>query len=110
MEVAAGVWLFTGKIRYANMAYQIYPEQKGFAMQKEDSIVLFKQHQVRRHWDDEQELWYFSIVDVIAVLTGSDRPRKYWNDLKKRLFEEGSESSEKIGQLKMGLIVQCLLH
>ena len=70
-------------------------------MQKADSIVLFKQHQVRRHWDDEQELWYFSVVDVIAVLTGSDRPRKYWNDLKKRLFEEGSELSEKIGQLKM---------
>jgi len=70
-------------------------------MQKEDSIVLFKQQQVRRHWDDEQELWYFSVVDVIAALTGSDRPRKYWNDLKKKLFEEGSELSEKIGQLKM---------
>ena len=70
-------------------------------MQKEDSIVLFKQHQVRRHWDDEQELWYFSVVDVIAILTGSDRPRKYWNDLKKKLSDEGSELSEKIGQLKM---------
>jgi hypothetical protein len=70
-------------------------------MQKEDSIVLFKQHQVRRHWDDEQELWYFSVVDVIEILTGSNRPRKYWNDLKKKLSEEGSELSEKIGQLKM---------
>jgi hypothetical protein len=70
-------------------------------MEKADSIVLFKQQQVRRHWDDEQELWYFSVVDVIAALTGSDRPRKYWNDLKKKLFDEGSEVSEKIGQLKM---------
>jgi hypothetical protein len=70
-------------------------------MEKADSIVLFKQQQVRRHWDDEQELWYFSVVDVIAALTGSDRPRKYWNDLKKKLFDEGSELSEKIGQLKM---------
>lgn len=70
-------------------------------MQKEDSIVLFKQHQVRRHWDDEQELWYFSVVDVVAILTDSNRPRKYWNDLKKKLSEEGSEVSEKIGQLKM---------
>ncbi|RKY06183.1 MAG: hypothetical protein DRP56_07875 [Planctomycetota bacterium] len=70
-------------------------------MQKEDSIVLFKQHQVRRHWDDEKELWYFSVVDVVGILTGSNRPRRYWNDLKKKLFEEGSELSEKIGQLKM---------
>ena len=70
-------------------------------MQKEDSIVLFKQHQVRRHWDDEQELWYFSVIDVVGILTGSNRPRRYWNDLKKKLSEEGSELSEKIGQLKM---------
>lgn len=70
-------------------------------MQKEDSIILFKQHQVRRQWDDEQELWYFSVIDVVAILTDSNRPRKYWNDLKKKLFEEGSEVSEKIGQLKM---------
>jgi len=70
-------------------------------MQKEESIVLFNQQQVRRHWDDEQELWCFSVVDVIEILTGSNRPRKYWNDLKKKLFDEGSELSEKIGQLKM---------
>jgi DNA-damage-inducible protein D len=50
-------------------------------------------------WSEEK--WYFSIVDVIEVLTGTDRPRKYWSDLKARLTKEGSELSEKIGQLKM---------
>jgi hypothetical protein len=56
---------------------------------------------VRRHWNEENELWYFSIVDIIEILTDTARPRKYWNDLKKKLGEEGSELSEKIGQLKM---------
>ena len=51
--------------------------------------------------DDETEEWYFSVIDVVEVLTGTDRPRKYWNDLKKKLKTEGSELSEKIGQLKM---------
>jgi len=70
-------------------------------MKKENSIILFHQKKVRRHWDEEKELWYFSVVDVIESLTDSQRPRKYWNDLKKKLTEEGSELSEKIGQLKM---------
>jgi hypothetical protein len=48
-----------------------------------------------------QEKWYFSIIDVIAALTGNDRPRKYWNDLKTKLMREGSELSDKIGQLKL---------
>ena len=65
------------------------------------SIVLFNQKQIRRHWDSDKEVWYFSVIDVIEVLTESDRPRKYWNDLKKKLLQEGSEMSEKIGQLKM---------
>lgn len=68
---------------------------------KDNSIVLFHEKQIRRHWDEEKELWYFSIVDVIKVLTGNIRPRKYWNDLKKKLLNEGSQLSEKIGQLKM---------
>jgi len=70
-------------------------------MNRENSIVLFNQKQVRRFWDEDQELWYFSIVDVIEILTDSKRPRRYWNDLKKKLYKEGSELSEKIGQLKM---------
>ena len=65
------------------------------------SIVLFHEKQVRCHWDENKELWYFSVVDVIEVLTENKRPRKYWNDLKKKLLIEGSQLSEKIGQLKM---------
>ncbi len=68
---------------------------------KENSIILFSQKSVRRHWDEEVEQWYFSIIDIVAILSESSRPRKYWNDLKKKLESEGSEVSEKIGQLKM---------
>lgn len=63
--------------------------------------MFFHEKQVRRHWDEKKELWYFSIVDIVEVLTGNTRPRKYWNDLKKKLTMEGSQLSEKIGQLKM---------
>ncbi|HET7114993.1 MAG TPA: Bro-N domain-containing protein [Hanamia sp.] len=68
---------------------------------KENSIKLFEQKQVRTHWDEELEKWYFSIIDVVEILTNTDRPRKYWSDLKAKLKKEGSELSEKIGQLKM---------
>ncbi|CEN33371.1 BRO-N domain-containing protein [Capnocytophaga cynodegmi] len=67
----------------------------------ENSIKIFEQRKVRSQWDEQQEKWWFSIVDVIEVLTGTDRPRKYWSDLKAKLKKEGSELSEKIGQLKM---------
>lgn len=70
-------------------------------MSKEDAIKIFEQKQVRTHWDEGKELWYISVIDVIEVLTGTDRPRKYWSDLKTKLKKEGSELSEKIGQLKM---------
>lgn len=70
-------------------------------MNKENSIRIFEQKQVRTHWDEEREQWYISIIDVIEVLTDTDRPRKYWNDLKTKLKKEGSQLSEKIGQLKM---------
>ncbi len=70
-------------------------------MSKGTNIKLFEQQKVRTHWDNEQEKWYFSIIDVIAILTENARPRKYWNDLKSKLNKEGSELSEKIGQLKM---------
>lgn len=58
-------------------------------------IQLFEEKKVRTVWDEESEEWYFSITDVIEALTGTDRPRKYWNDLKKKLQKEGSELSEK---------------
>jgi hypothetical protein len=70
-------------------------------MDKKSAIKLFNQNEIRTHWDDENECWYFSVVDVIQALTGSDRPRKYWSDLKTKLKKEGSELSEKIGQLKL---------
>ena len=64
-------------------------------------LKIFQDKHIRSHWDADKELWYFSIIDIIAILTGSDRPRKYWNDLKLKLTKEGSQLSEKIGQLKM---------
>lgn len=70
-------------------------------MTKENAIKLFQDQRIRVLWNDENEKWYFSIVDVIEVLTGTDRPRKYWGDLKTKLNKEGSELSDKIGQLKM---------
>lgn len=70
-------------------------------MKKQDAIKIFEDKKVRTLWDGEQEKWYFSIIDVIEILTNSDRPRKYWNDLKTKLKKEGSELSEKIGQLKL---------
>ncbi|MFA5973001.1 MAG: Bro-N domain-containing protein [Lentimicrobiaceae bacterium] len=70
-------------------------------MDKDTAIKLFESKKIRSVWDDDKEKWYFSIIDVVEVLTGTDRPRKYWSDLKSKLKKEGSELSEKIGQLKM---------
>jgi hypothetical protein len=70
-------------------------------MTKVNAIQLFENKKLRTIWDDEQEKWFISIIDVIEVLTESDRPRKYWSDLKSKLIKEGSEVSDKIGQLKM---------
>jgi len=70
-------------------------------MDQRNAIKIFEDKKVRTLWDSEQEKWYFSVIDVIEVLTNSDRARKYWSDLKTKLKKEGSELSEKIGQLKM---------
>lgn len=70
-------------------------------MAEENQIQLFEGQQVRYVWDSEKEKYFFSVVDVIQVLTETDRPRKYWSDLKHKLETEGSEVSEKIGQLKL---------
>ena len=69
-------------------------------MKNDNQIISFQSKKIRRHWDEKQEKWYFSITDIIEILTQTDRPRKYWNDLKTKLKQEGSELSEKIGQLK----------
>jgi len=67
-----------------------------------NAIQLFEDKQIRTAWDAEREEWYFSIVDVISVLTGTDNPRRYWSDLKRKLKKEGAtELYEKIVQLKM---------
>ena len=69
-------------------------------MEQYNRIILFQEKQIRRVWHEEE--WWFSITDIIEVLTGTQRSRKYWNDLKKKLFTEGYiELSENIGQLKM---------
>ena len=70
-------------------------------MTKENTIKLFQDQKVRVEWDKDQEKWYFSIVDVIEILTQSVNPRKYWSVLKTRLKKEGSELATNCSQLKM---------
>ena len=65
------------------------------------NIKLFESKKVRSQWDAERETWYFSVIDVVEILTNSPRPRKYWSALKTKLQNEGSELSQKMGQLKM---------
>jgi len=67
---------------------------------KNKTTAIFEGRDVRRKWDEKKELWYFSIIDVIAILTGSTIPKRYWSDLKIKLNSEGSEVYEKIVQLK----------
>ena len=70
-------------------------------MEKENAIKLFNDRKIRVVWNEEEEKWYFSIVDVVGALTESTEPRRYWSDLKIQLKDEGSEVYEKIVQLKM---------
>jgi hypothetical protein len=66
-----------------------------------NEIKLFEEKKVRTHWDTEQEQWYFSIIDIIEILTESPNPRKYWSVLKTRLKAEGSQMATNCSQLKM---------
>ena len=70
-------------------------------MTRKQAIQLFEQRKVRTVWDDEQEKWYFSVVDVIAVLTDSTNPPTYWRVLKNRLAKEGNETVTKCNALKL---------
>jgi len=70
-------------------------------MTQSEAIKVFEQRDIRSLWDDETEKWFFSIVDVVGVLTESPNPRKYWSVLKGRLKKEGSELTTKCSQLKM---------
>lgn len=70
-------------------------------MAQEEAIKLFEDKQVRYIWDDEKEKYFFSVVDVIQVLTESNIPKRYWSDLKRKLAAEGNETYENIVRLKM---------
>ena len=70
-------------------------------MTKKEAIKVFHDKKIRTVWDDEQEKWYFSIVDVVAVLTDSVDPAAYWRKLKQRLKEEGNETVTNCHALKM---------
>ncbi len=70
-------------------------------MTQQNAIKIFEEKKVRTVWDDEQEKWYFSIVDVIGVLTDSPNPNNYWKVLKNRLRKEGSQLVTNCNQLKM---------
>ena len=70
-------------------------------MNRETAIKLFEDKSVRVHWDQDQEKWYFSIIDIIGVLTESANPRKYWSVMKTRLKNEGSEVATNCSRLKL---------
>ena len=68
---------------------------------KKEAIKLFEERKGRTIWDDTHEKWYFSIVDVVAILTDSSNPQTYWRVLKKRLKEEGNETVTNCNALKL---------
>lgn len=70
-------------------------------MTKETALQLFEQKQVRSLWNEEEEKWYFSIVDVVGILSESPNPNNYWKVLKNRLKKEGSQLVTDCNQLKM---------
>lgn len=70
-------------------------------MSEQTSIKLFESKKIRTYWDNEQEKWFFSVVDIIAILTDSENPRKYWSVLKLRLGKEGRQLATICSQLKM---------
>ena len=70
-------------------------------MKKETSIKLFESKKIRSLWNEEEEKWYFSIVDIFGILTDSPNPNNYWKVLKNRLKKEGSQLVTNCNQLKM---------
>ncbi|PIU03966.1 hypothetical protein COT44_00360 [Candidatus Shapirobacteria bacterium CG08_land_8_20_14_0_20_39_18] len=69
-------------------------------MKENKQLIAFQDKKIRRVWDEKSEQWYFSIIDVIEILTDSTIPKRYWSDLKNKLRSEGSQVYEKIVQLK----------
>ena len=70
-------------------------------MSESKKTLVFEDKEIRKEWDEDEQDWYMSIVDVVEVLTGTDNPRRYWSDLKRKMKAEGSQLYEKIVQLKM---------
>jgi hypothetical protein len=70
-------------------------------LENQKQIAIFKGKQIRRVWDEAKDKWYFSVVDVVAALSGASIPKRYWSDLKRKLLSEGSQVYEKIVQLKL---------
>lgn len=70
-------------------------------MTKKEALQLFEERKVRTVWDDQEEKWYFSVVDVVAILTGSPNPQNYWKVLKHRLAKEGNKSVTNCNRLKL---------
>lgn len=77
------------------------PKWKRREMTKHEAIKVFEDRKVRTVWDAEMETWYFSVTDVIGILTDSPNPRNYWKVLKHRLGKEGNQSVTNCNQLKM---------
>ncbi len=73
-------------------------------MNQQEAVKIFEENRVRTLWDEEQQLWFFSIVDVVAILTDSPNPQVYWRVLKKRLKDEGNETVTNCNGLKMQAI------
>ena len=70
-------------------------------MNESGKVEVFENKEIRKEWNEQEQDWYVSVVDVIEVLTGTDNPRRYWSDLKRKLKAEGSQLYEEIVQLKM---------
>ena len=81
--------------------FNLFINLKINTMTKETSIKLFEEKKVRTAWNEEAEEWYFSVVDVVGVLTDSPNPRKYWSVLKTRLKQEGNETTTNCSRLKL---------
>ena len=80
------------------------PKNKKMSKSKNKLVAIFEEHPVRRQWDEKQEKWYFSVVDIIAILTEQSdfqTARKYWNKLKERLKKEGNQSVTNCHRLKL---------
>ena len=105
-QIVRGVFVYIRSLsKYANGKITALHETLSFKnrnkMVNKNSIKLFGDDKIRAIWDDEQEKWYFSVVDVVAVLTNSPNPQTYWRVLKKRLKDEGNETVTNCNGLKM---------